>query len=72
MLYMPGHRLTQSQYAHQKNIEHFNDFIVQLHEQALTHISRLVWLFVISIGIGYPGHRCVSTGLSPFEEFSEE
>jgi len=65
-------RLTQFQYAHQKNVEHFGDLIVQLDEQALTHISRVVWLFVISISIGYTVHRYVSTGLLPFEEYSEE
>ena len=69
---MPGHRLTQSQYAHQKNVEHFRNLIVQLDEQALTHIPRVVWLVVISIGIGYPVHRYVSTGLLLIEEFSED
>jgi len=41
-LYMPGHRLTSSQYAHQKNLEHFGNHIVQLEEQSFTHISQVV------------------------------
>ena len=70
-LYMPGHRLTRSQYAHQKNVEHFGDLIVQLDEQTLTHTSCVVWHVAISIGIGYPVHRYVSTGLLPFENYSD-
>ena len=66
---MPRHRLTQSQYAHQKNVEHFGDLIVQLDEQAFTHIPQEVWLFVMSIGIGYPVYRYVSTGLYDSKSF---
>jgi len=69
---MPGHRLTQSQYAHQRVVEHFGDLIAQLDEQALTYISAVVWSFTISIGIGYPVHQYISTGLLSFEEFSED
>jgi len=69
---MPGHRLTASQYAHEKNVEHFGDFIVQLDEQHSTHISPVVWNVIINIGIGYPVRRYISTWLSPFKEFSEE
>jgi len=38
-VYMPGYRLIQSQYAHQKNVQYFSDLIVQLDKQASTHIS---------------------------------
>jgi len=69
---MPGHRLTQSQYAHQRVVEHFGDLIAQLDEQALTYISAVVWSVTISIGIGYPVHQYISTGLLSFEEFSED
>jgi len=72
MHYMPGQRLTQSQYTHQKNIKHFGDLIVQLDNQALTHISRVVGLFIIRIGIGDPLNRYISTGLLPYEEYSED
>jgi len=70
--YMPGPRLTQSQYAHQKSVEHFRDLIVQPKEQHLRHISRVEWHFVISIVIGYPVHQYRSTGLLPFEEYLED
>jgi len=69
---MSGHRLRQSQYAHQKTVEHFGNLIVHLDEQALTHISCMVWGFVMNIGIGYPVHRYVSTQLLSFEEYSED
>jgi len=51
---MPGQRLTQLQYAHQKNVEHFGDLIAQLDEQHLTHLSHVVCIYVISINIGFP------------------
>ena len=70
--YMPGHRLTRSRYANQKNVEHFSDPIVHLNGQSLTHITRVVCLFVIAIRIGYPVHRFTSTGLIPFEESPEQ
>jgi len=70
--YMPGHVLTQSQYAHQKLIKHFGDLIAQLDKESLTHTSRSVWHFVITSNTDYPVHGSVSTGLLPIEEFSED
>ena len=69
---MPGHWLTQSQYAHHKLVERFGELIVHLDEQALTDTSQVVWLVVISIDIGFPEHRFISTGIFPFEEYSED
>jgi len=70
-LFIPGLRLSPPQYAHQKNVEHFGDLIVQLEEQSWTHITQVVWLFVISISIGNPVHPYTSTGLLAFKEFSK-
>jgi len=71
-LYMPGRRLTQSRYAHQMNVEHVGDSIDQLEEQALTHLSQMVWHFFINIGIGCLVHWYISTGLLLYEEFSQD
>jgi len=43
--FMPGHRLKQSEYTFQTNVESYGDFICALEEERLTHISQ--WLFFI-------------------------
>jgi len=69
---MSGYRLTQFRYAHQKQVEFFGDQIFLLEEYHLTDISRGIKLDTVYNSIGYMVNRYLSTGLLPFEEFSEE
>jgi len=67
---MYGHRLTQSQYAMQKNIALLGNLISQMNDQRSTHISAMASHFACNSGIGYLVQRYSSNGLLPLEEFS--
>ena len=69
--YMPGLRLTQSQYAHQRDVKTFGDLIFDFEGYCLIHISRVIPQYPILEGICYKVHRYLSLGLRPFKEFSE-
>ena len=69
---MPGHRLTQCEYALQQVVEWFGNLLFSLDKQRLTHIYRVVFHFCELEGIGYLVLRYLNTGALPFEEFSEE
>jgi len=64
--------LTQSQYAHQAVVEVIGDQLRYFEERRLIHIYRVVSLYTIILGIEYDVHWYITTGLLPFEEFSEE
>jgi len=65
-------RLTQSQYAHQAVVEIIGYQLRYFEEWRLIHIYRAVSLDTIIPGIEYDVHRYITSGLLPFEEFSEE
>ena len=65
-------RLTQSQYAHQAVVETIGDQLQYFKDRHLIHINRTVLLYTVILGIEYDVHRYITTGLLPFEEFSEE
>jgi len=69
---MPGHRLTQSEYALQQVVEHFSNLLFSLDNQHLTHTCRGVFHFRELEGVDYLVLRYLNTGALPFEEFSED
>jgi len=69
---MPGHRLTQSEYALQRVVELFGNRLFSLHEHNLIHINRVVLHSAEIENIGYLVLRYLNTGLLPFEEFSKD
>jgi hypothetical protein len=69
---MSGSSLTASQYAHQQLVGTIGEGILYCNAQGLTHISpHLLFLAIIS-DIGYEVHRYITTGLLPYEEWSDE
>jgi len=70
--YVPGHRLTQSEYALQQVVESFGNLLFSLKEQRLTHTYRVVFHSGELENINYLVLRYLCTGALPFEEFSEE
>ena len=69
---MCSFKLTQSQYAHKAVVETIGDQIRYFSERRLTHICRTRFLYVVILGIEYDVHRYITTGLLPFEQYSEE
>ena len=69
---MPGHRLTQSEYALQQVVESFGNLLFSLDEQRLYHSCRVVFRVCELEIINYLVLRYLNTGFLPFEEFSEE
>jgi len=69
---MCGQQLKQSLSAILKNVKLLGDLISQLNDQSLTHISAVVARVAHYNSIRFLVHRDLSTGLLPFEEFSEE
>ena len=69
---MPGHRYTQSEYALQRVVVIFGNFLYSLQEHHQTHTYRVVFHFCQLEGIDYLVLRYLNTGALPFEEFSEE
>ena len=65
-------KLTQSQYAHQVVVETVGEQIAYFNEQRLIHICRVLSFYVNILSIEYDVHSYITTGLLPFEEFSEE
>lgn len=70
--HMCYNKLTPSQYAHQKVVETFGDHIMFYNEWGWTHTSRIVSYPTVKEGIEYYIGRYITTGLVPFEGFSEE
>jgi len=60
---MPGHRLTQSEYALQQIVELFGNLLFSLHEHKLTHTYRVVLCFAQLENIDYLVLRYLNTGL---------
>jgi len=71
MLYMPGHRQTQSEYALQQVVEHFGNLLFSLEEHRLTHTYQVVLHFYELESIDYLVLRYLRTSALPFEEFSK-
>jgi len=69
---MPGHSLTQSEYALQQVVESFSNLLFSLDEQHLTHTYRVVFRFCELAGIDYLVLRYLNTTALLFEEFSED
>ena len=69
---MPGHNLTQSEYALQQVVEWFGNLLFSLYEHHLTHTYRVVLRFAQLENIDYLVLRYLNTGLLPCEEFSED
>jgi len=69
---MPGHHLTQSEYATQKTVKSLGKIFFLLEVHHLTHTYRVVFCFCELENIGYPVQRYLNTSTLPFEEFSEE
>jgi len=69
---MPGHRLSQSEYALQQVVEYFGNFLYSLEEHHLIHTYRVIVRFCELEDIHYLVLRYLNTGLLAFEEFSEE
>jgi hypothetical protein len=69
---MCSFKLTQSQYAHKAIIENIVDQIQFFNQRCLTHISRKFSYYAFIVGISYEVHQYITTGLLPFEEFSDE
>jgi hypothetical protein len=65
-------RLTHSEYAHQKVVPTFGNFVQYYKKQGLTPISRIILLLAIIEVVGYEVHRYITTGALPYEEWSEE
>ena len=70
--YMPGHRLTQSEYALQMVVEHFGNLLFGLEEHHSTHTYRVVLRFCELENIKYLVLRYLNTRALPFEEYSED
>jgi len=70
--FMPGYRLTQSEYALQQVVETFGNLLFHFEEYHLTHTYRVMFCFCELEGIDYMVLRYLNTGTLPIEEFSEE
>jgi len=64
--------LTQSQDAHKAVVEIIGDQIRYFNEWHLIHICRTLSLYAVIRGIEYEVERYITTGLLPFEHYSEE
>jgi hypothetical protein len=69
---MSGSTLTQSQYARQQIVGTIGEGILFCNERGLTHISPYLLFLAVISNIGYDVHRYITTGLLPFEEWSDE
>jgi hypothetical protein len=69
---MPGHQYTAAEYALQKVIESFGNFLFELAEHHLTHTYAVVFRFCELENIDYLVLRYLNTGALPFEEYSKE
>jgi hypothetical protein len=69
---MPGHQYTPAEYALQKVVESVGNLLYKLHEHHLTHTYAVVFRFCQLESIDNLVLRYLNTGVSPFEEFSEE
>jgi len=69
---MPGHQYTPAEYALQKIVASFGNFLFELAKHHLTHIYAVVFRFCQLENINYLVLRYLNTGALPFEEFSEE
>jgi len=65
-------RPTHYQYAHQRVVATFSNFIIYYNERGLTHISCALSYSPIIAGVGYEVHRYITTGALPYKEWSEE
>ena len=68
---MCSKRLTQSPLAHQEVVRTFGGPVFYCNKQGLTHISHIPSYSAILDGIAYDMNQYITTGLLPFEEFSE-
>ena len=69
---MCSKQMTQSQFTLKAVVEAIRDQIMFFNDRDLTHISRQLSYYAVTLGIGYHIHRYIITGLLPFEQFSEE
>jgi len=69
---MPGHRLSQSEYALQQVVKYFGTFLYSLEEHRVIHTYRVIVRFCKLEDIDHLVLRYLDTALLPFEEFSEE
>ena len=69
---MPGHGLTQSEYALQEVVEQFGNLLFSLEDHRLTHTYQVLLHCCELENIYYLVLTYLNTGLLPFEEFSEE
>ena len=69
---MPGHHLTQQEFALQYIVESFSNLLFELAEQRLPHTYHGVFCFCELENIGYLVLRYLNTGKLLFKEFSEE
>jgi len=69
---MPGHRLTQSEYALQTVVGHFGNLPFGLEEHHLTHTYWVVLCFCELENSNYLVLWYLNTGALPFEEYSED
>jgi len=69
---MPGHQLTQSQYALQQTVVSFGNLLFPLEELHLTHLYHVIFDFCELENIRYLVLSFFNTGELTFKETSKE
>jgi hypothetical protein len=69
---MPGHQLTQSEYALQRSVESFGNLLFTLEELHLNHIYMAVFQFYKLKNIMLLVMRYLNTGVVPFKKYSKD
>jgi hypothetical protein len=69
---MSGHEFTPAEYAVQRVVESFGNFLFELAEHCLTHTYAVVFRFCQLESIDFLVLRYLNTGALPYEEFSKE
>jgi hypothetical protein len=69
---MSSWKPTPSQYAQQQLVGTMGEGILHFNAQGLTHISPYLLYLAIINNIGYKVHQYITTGLLPYEEWSEQ
>jgi hypothetical protein len=63
---------THSQYADQRIVASFGEFMQYYNERGFTHISSTISNLAIVEGVGYEVHRYITTCELPYKEWSEK
>jgi len=71
-LYMCSSRLKHSQYSPQRVVASFGDQIQYYNEWGFCYISRAVSYLASTGVVGHEVQRNITTGMSPYEEWSKE